>query len=312
MAPPSPRIRPTALALAALLPAVLLVGCGDDGPDAFSEGRRIPAEQATVLAVVGDRLVIGERLTGRVTSLDLSDGAGEPDPTEITTIEDLDPDPAQGGLLGAVALDDDTVAISLTNADGRLEVREVDLASGEAEQRWLGPPSEEQANGGRLAVLADGSLVIGIGDLLDPDRSDDPDQPNGKLLTIAPDGTTAPFAGPFNNPFAMAGDGEAVWVADNAPGARPERLLRATAEGIDEIADWTETRVPAGVAVLEDGRLALCNYATTSLGIVDPDDPGDAAGDEVADDCRYAVATLPDGGLAYAAEDEVVLLGPPS
>jgi hypothetical protein len=289
--------------------ALALAACGSDGPEPFAEEERIDVDQATVLTAVGDRLVFGERLTGRLRSLPLDDLGAEP--TEVATIEQLDPDPAQGGLLGGVAIDDDTLAVSFTNAEGRLEVAEVDVATGASERRWLGPPSEEQANGGRMAVLADGSLVIGIGDLLDPDRSDDPDAPNGKLLVIAEDGSTTPFAGPFNNPFAMAGDGEAVWVADNAPGARPERLLRATAEGIDEIADWTETRVPSGVAVLDDGRLALCNYATTSLGIVDPDDPGDAAGDEVADDCRYAIASLPDGGLAYAAEDAVVVLGPP-
>ena len=223
---------------------------------------------------------------------------------------DVDAAPEQGGLLGLVALDEARLAASFTDADGRLRIDELDAATGAVlRTRWLGPEAQERANGGRMAVLADGTLLIGVGDLLDPDLVEDPDAPNGKVLAISEDGTATPWAAGLNNPFALAGDGLVdVWVADNAPGSRPERLLEVTEGDVAEVTSWDDTRVPSGIAVLPDGRLALCSFATGELGIVDPADPGDGRGDVVADDCRYGVVALPDGGLAYAAEAEVVLL----
>ncbi len=163
-----------------------------------------------------------------------------------------------------------------------------------------------------------------------PDRSPDPLTPNGKVLRIADgDGFTA-LAGGLNNPFAFApGPDGTLWVADNAPGRRPERLLEYPADGgtdggadggADGVADgrvvasWTDTRVPSGLAWLGDGRLALCWYATSELRVVDPDDlaalDDPETGTLVADDCRYGVVALPGGGLAYAAEADVVVLRP--
>ncbi|MBX3284573.1 MAG: hypothetical protein KF703_04445, partial [Actinobacteria bacterium] len=178
----------------------------------------------------------------------------------------------------------------------------------------------------RLAVLPDGAVAIGIGDLLDPDRTPDPEAPNGKVLRIDGVDATTPLAGGLNNPFALApGPNGTLWVADNAPGRRPERLLELSAtaaagsrpDAVPEprvVASWSDTRVPSGLAWLADGRLALCSYATSELRVVDADevdrldDPD--TGVLVADDCRYGVVALPGGGLAYAAEDEVVILRP--
>lgn len=60
--------------------------------------------------------------------------------------------------------------------------------------------------------------------------------------------------------------------------------------------------------MLADGRLAICEYATFELVLVDPAEPGDASGETIATDCRYGVIALDDGRLAYAAEDELVVL----
>lgn len=295
-----------------------LAACGDDDADGWTAGRRVPVEQATALAVAPDgTLLAGELLSGEVLEIDLATG----DRQARTVVEPLDTSPSQRGLLSMAVTEDGSVLAAFVNGDDRIEVAELE-ADGTVGSRWLGPDARDEANGGRLVVLPGDRLVIGIGDLLEPDLVDDPDAPNGKLLEIdlaepPGDGSSVgggdPLAGGFNNPFAMAAaDDGTIWVSDNAFRGAPERLLRVDPDGeATTVAEWGDTRVPVGVAVTAEGMLALCNYATTELRLVDPDDPGDALGELLADDCRYGVVALPDGGLAYATEDEVILLTPP-
>ena len=272
---------------------------------------RVPAKEATALAVDEDgRLLVGERLSGRVSSVDPDSGTAE----QLFTIEDLDADLEQGGLLDLAVDTEGTVLASHTDTDGHLVIDGVDVSSGKLTRRWDGPVAAERANGGRMAVLggdtaAQDTLVVGVGDLLDAERSSQPDTANGKLLVINDSGQASPFATGLNNPFALGTDGKnTVWVADNAPGNDPERLLRLTAARSEKVASWTDTRVPSGLAVLDGGTLAICYYATGDLVLVDADDPAGGRGPRVADDCRYGVESLGDRRLAYAAEDEVVIV----
>ena len=272
---------------------------------------RFPAEEATALAVgEAGRLLVGERLSGRVSSVDPASGTVE----KLFTVEDLDADLEQGGLLDLAVDTEGTVLASYTAGDGHLVIDEVDASSERFTRRWDGPRSAERANGGRMAVLggdtaAQDTLVIGVGDLLEPDQSSRPDTANGKVLVINDAGEASPFATGLNNPFALGNDGKnTVWVADNSPGADPERLLRLTAARSEEVASWTDTRVPSGLAVLDDGTLAICYYATGDLVLVDADDPRGGTGPLVADDCRYEVQYLGDRRLAYSTEDEVVVV----
>lgn len=306
MAPRLRLPRPSAAAVGAVVLLGTLAGCGDGGGEAaFVEGRRIDAAEATGLAVTAEgRLVVGERSSGRVVEVDPDTG----DQSDIGRIDDVDDQLTQGGLLGLTVLDGGVVA-AYTNDEGRLVVADVG-STGVGQVRWQGPEAQEEANGGRLAVLPGDRLIIGVGDLLDPGAASDPDAPNTKVLEIGEDGAVTPVAAGFNNPFALTADGDTIWVADNAPGDDPERLLRVRESEVEEVASWTDTRVPSGIAVLDDGRLALCSFATAELRLVDPEDPGDASGELVADDCLFGVVTLPEGRLAYATDDEVVILRP--
>ena len=263
---------------------------------------RIPAPDATGLVVTPEGTILAaSRTTGNVVEIDPDTGESYAQ----VPIPGVDASLAQGGLLGLVVEEDDLVA-SYTNDEGHLVVAKLFETPLEGPPRWTGPVASEEAIGGRLALLGDGTLLIGVGDLGDPSLADDPSAPNSKILASGSDGSTRPWATGFNNPFAFASDGDTtVWVADNAPGTEPERLLRVTEGTVEVVAEWDETRVPAALAVLEDGRLAICYYATGELAIVDPTEPGDASGTTVADDCAYAVVQLPDGSLAYATETAV-------
>jgi glucose/arabinose dehydrogenase len=270
------------------------------------DDEEIPAAFPAALTVADDGdLVWGERLTGRIVRRD-ADGTVE----EIGRVE-VSTDGEQRGLLG-IALDGDALYAAYTAPDGRLEVARVD----EDRLLWAGPVSADRANGGRLAFAPDGRLVTGVGDLLDADAAEDPDTPNGKMLALDPTGPADQvprvLSEGWNNPFAFAfaADGT-VFVADNAGGEGDERLAIATAGGPQVLATLGPHAAPSGLAVLPDGRLALCSYVTRTLqlyrvseGAATPD------GSPVATDCAIAVVTLPDGRLAYADEERIRIVAP--
>ncbi|MBK7019626.1 MAG: PQQ-dependent sugar dehydrogenase [Candidatus Microthrix sp.] len=163
-------------------------------------------------------------------------------------------------------------------------IDQTDASARNFTRRWDGPKTAERANGGRLAVLGgdthdQNTLIIGIGDLLDPAKTPRPDTANGKLLRIDEEGGAGPWASGFNNPFALGSDEtNTIWVADNSPGEQPERLLRVTAARAEVVASWVDTRVPSGLAVTDDGALAICYYQTGDLMLVDLDDPQGGTG----------------------------------
>ncbi|MBK7322935.1 MAG: PQQ-dependent sugar dehydrogenase [Candidatus Microthrix parvicella] len=309
-----------------LLGALLVVGgCASDsvkaGPanettpevvDApVTEVARFSAPSATALAVRPDgTLLVGERLTGRIFSAD-PDSATT---SNLATVKDLDTGMTQGGLLGLALTSEGGILVSYTSSDGHIVIDQTDASARNFTRRWDGPKTSERANGGRLAVLGgdthdQNTLIIGIGDLLDPAKTPRPDTANGKLLRIDEEGGAGPWASGFNNPFALGSDEtNTIWVADNSPGEQPERLLRVTAARAEVVASWVDTRVPSGLAVTDDGALAICYYQTGDLMLVDPDDPQGGTGPRVADDCRYGVVSLGDGRLAYSTEREVVVV----
>ena len=191
-----------------------------------TEVARFSAPSATALAVRPDgTLLVGERLTGRIFSAD-PDSATT---SNLATVKDLDTGMTQGGLLGLALTSEGGILVSYTSSDGHIVIDQTDASARNFTRRWDGPKTAERANGGRLAVLGgdthdQNTLIIGIGDLLDPAKTPRPDTANGKLLRIDEEGGAGPWASGFNNPFALGSDEtNTIWVADNSPGEQPER-----------------------------------------------------------------------------------------
>ena len=115
----------------------------------------------------------------------------------------------------------------------------------------------------------------------------------------------------WNNPFAFAvTPGGAVWVADNSPGERPERIGRGDGQG-SPVALSPPERAPSGLAALSDDELVVCGVLSGRAELIEVRDGRTLAPSEVlADPCRLGVVVLPGGGLAVAVDDGVRLLFP--
>jgi glucose/arabinose dehydrogenase len=117
-------------------------------------------------------------------------------------------DTAEGGLLG-IALHPEFAANRLfyvyltAKTDGGSENRverwklSEDHASATPDRVIVrGIPSAQYHDGGRIHFGPDGMLFVGTGDARNPDASQDPDSPSGKLLRLTPDGAV-----PKDNPM---------------------------------------------------------------------------------------------------------------
>ncbi len=253
-------------------------------------------------------LLYAERLTGRVRHVD-GNGWLAPDAVAEVRVSTG----GQRGLLGLAVRGHELFA-AWTDPDGLLVVGRV--APPPARLIWVGPQSRERANGGRIAFAPGGTLVIGVGDLLEPDLVDEPDTVNGKILRLDPDGDPAQqpevISGGWHNPFAftLTPDGE-LWVADNAPGREPERLARGNpGPEAASVAALPPRTAPSGLAFLADGRLAVCGFVSRQLLAyrIGTDGVPVRDGRPLATDCALDVAVLADGRVVYADEDTIRFL----
>jgi hypothetical protein len=281
---------------------VVVVSCGSDGPPSGTP--LVAAESpSAMVALPGGGLLYGERHSGRIWRVG-EDGAIDAAP--VTTVE-VSSD-GQRGLLG-LAVSDERVFAAWTDLDERLVVAQV--APGAHRLVWEGPPTAALANGGRLAFAPEGQLVIGIGDLEEGSRADDPDAVNGKLLALdadaGPEQAPSVISSGWNNPFAFAFTpaGE-LWVADNAPREEAERLTRGDRDG--PVTELPRTTAPSGLAAVGSRELLVCGYVSGELLRYEIVDGRAVQRAVLADDCRLGVIVLPNGRVVYATDTELLVL----
>jgi glucose/arabinose dehydrogenase len=138
--------------------------------------------------------LVAERNTGRI--LRIAPG-GQPE--EVHRVRGVEPG-GEGGLLGLAVRDDWVYAYFTAARDNRI-VR-FKLSGGDPEVIFDGIVRGSRHNGGRIAFGPDGMLYVGTGDASEEERSQDRDDPAGKILRLTPEGRPAP-----GNPWP----GSPVW-----------------------------------------------------------------------------------------------------
>lgn len=315
---------------AALLVAMLAAGCGGQAPDGragplvgpspeppAASSRPLVPEAAFPVGLVASpdgSVVYAERLTGRVRAIG-PDGVLRPEPIAEVAVAGATDD--QRGLVGLSRLADGRLALAWVRpGDRRLVVGVLDADGGSGTEPrviWIGPVSADLANGGGLAAAADGSILIGIGDLLqDRGLAQDPTVPNRKILALdpgaGPDQSPRILSVGWNNPFALTvGTDGTPWVADNSEGETPERVGRADrpATEASAVSGSEAQRAPSGLVVVGD-RLGQCGYVSDRVDELARTDTGVSfTGRVLAAPCRTGVVALPDGRLVTATPDGV-------
>lgn len=264
------------------------------------------AEPTALLWLGPERLLIGERLSGRILAVD-------PDaPVEWSVVATVDVDAnaeGQRGLLGLAAVGDGLYAAWTRRSDDRLVVAQV--APGAQRLIWEGPAASDLAIGGHLSVDDDGAIIIGVGELQQPELVPDPSTPHGKLLALDPQGAAdqrpAVRSGGWNNPFAftVTGDGE-IWVADNAPGECAERVGRG--EVTEPLVELPGRRAPSALVALDAGRLGLCGFLDGDLVEVRIGGRPSVGNVLVEGMCRTGAAALGEDVIAVSDGDVVRVL----
>ena len=140
--------------------------------------------------------LVAERDSGRI--LQVRPGGGEP--RVVHTVPGVDAG-GEGGLLGLAVRGEQVYAYHTAAGDNRI-VRFPLGDAGRSEVIFDGIPKGSRHNGGRIAFGPDGMLYVGTGDAGEEPRSQERDDPSGKILRLTPDGDPAP-----GNPW----DGSPVW-----------------------------------------------------------------------------------------------------
>ena len=303
-------------ALAATAAAALLAGCA-----AQPTGELTTADPApTAVAPVGEPTVIATgldapwsmvRLDGGSTLISERDSRQVLELTaggtvrEVGSIDGAAPG-GEGGLLGIEVAPGDSpgLFVYLTAADDNRIVR-FDL-EGEAGSYSLGASSDiltglEKAgnhNGGRIELGPDGMLYATVGDAGDPDRAQNPNSLNGKILRMNLDGTVPednPFDGSLvyslghRNPQGITWDDEGqLWAAEFGQDTWDEfNIIEAgsnygwpTVEGtsddsafVNPVYQWaTDDASPSGLAFI-GGTFFMAGLGGERLWAINPGSP---------------------------------------
>ncbi|MEO1065210.1 MAG: hypothetical protein AAFZ07_27665 [Actinomycetota bacterium] len=286
--------------VAAALVALVLLGCSDDTePEVLLDlGDRAPGE-VVALRADGEAIEWLDRTAGQV--LRLEPGA---EPTIVASV-DVGTEGEQRGLLGQTVLDGRRFAAWTEPDDLRLVVGEL-LDAGAPRIVWSGTTTETRAVGGHLRSL-DGRLLLGLGELTGWAQ----EHGSGALVTLDPDGPPeqdpAVVSDGWNNPFAfVVADDGTILVADNTSVGGRERLAAIADDDVATELPAPE-RAPSAIAVLDDGRIAVCGFLDGELRAYEVGDDGfERAG--TPGGCRSAVTVTASGRTVVATSDALLAL----
>ena len=130
------------------------------------------------------------------------------------------------GLLGMALINDFFAVVHYTTFGQTADIiSTVDLTSGteavletlQADKDDPNGASSPEHHGGNPSVGADGSIVVGIGDVLGYQIAADPEWNPGKIFRVHPNGQLEQFARGFRNPFGVVWDvaNQRVIATDN-------------------------------------------------------------------------------------------------
>lgn len=139
----------------------------------------------------GGGALVAERDSGRILRVPQAGGQAD----EAYRVPGVDA-AGEGGLLGLAvspnyATDQYVYAYITASSDNRI-VRFRLSGGGQPRVIFSGIDKSGIHNGGRIAFGPDGMLYAGTGDAGNRGESQDPDDPNGKILRLTPDGEPAP------------------------------------------------------------------------------------------------------------------------
>ena len=249
----------------------------------------------SVLPLEGGSTLVSERDSARILELTV-DGTVR----EVATVAGVVPG-GEGGLLG-IETDGEFLYAYYTAADDN-RVERFALEGGPGSYRLGdggvildGLAKAGNHNGGRIKLGPDGDLYVTVGDAGDPQRAQDQESPNGKILRIEPDGgipSDNPFPGSpvysmgHRNPQGIAWDDDGqLWAAEFGQDTWDE-FNRIEAGGnygwpvvegiagderfIDPVIQWaTDDASPSGLAYA-DGSFYLASLRGERLWVITGD-----------------------------------------
>ena len=295
--------------------AACLTGCGNGSAASAGSTSPPPAAQFLVAAMAplpGGGFLWGDRVTGVVRRVSATGRAtgGVVARVAVATAH-------LHGLLGVARTPDGRVFAAWTDPADRLTVGQV--SPGPTRVIWRARPFSRFDVGGHLAVTPQGALLLGVGAGVLPAgaarrRRRATSCSSGPISV--PAGQAVVLSTGWNNPFAFAyTPGGHLWVADNVPGTRGERLARGDLDGRPTHVTAAATRhraVRPGRRLPEPARRLRLSVAPAP-GL--PHHLGQravAVGAPIARNCWIGVIRLADGRLAYAGPGATVTVISPT
>ena len=299
-------------AAAVTLTALLLAGCSAAPSPAPSPSPSAEAPPQTDSAQTGP-VEIASGLSAPWSVVRLQSGSALISERDSGIVKELTPDGevreaaaiagvvpgGEGGLLGLESDGEYLWAYYTAADDNRVERFPLEggaggYSLGDGRVILDGLAKAGNHNGGRIKLGPDGNLYVTVGDAGDPDRAQDLDSPNGKILRIEPDGAIPddnPFTGSpvysygHRNPQGIAWDADGqLWAAEFGQNTWDElnRIEPGSDYGwpvvegvagqdgyVDPVQQWsTDEASPSGLAYA-DGVLFLAALRGERLWTID-------------------------------------------